>query len=105
MSIYSGVVTFNWKNLEKQPLYVKSKRRENKRQTYSIELAVDRSGDEKFRCESFRVYGPMITDAAENSDVEIEIDPDQSSFISQQYGAPQPYLVLKSFAEDVNDNA
>lgn len=102
MSLYGGIVKFDWTNLEKQPLYVKSVRRENKKQTYSIELAVDRSGDEQFRGESFRVYGPMITNAAENTDVEIEINPELSSFISQQYGAPQPYIVLKGFSERVD---
>lgn len=103
MSLYSGVVTFDWSKLERQPLYVKSARKENKKQIYAIELAVDRSGADEFRGETFRVYGPMITDAQVNSDVEIEIDPEQSSFISQQYGAPTPYIVLRAFAEDVND--
>lgn len=103
MSLYSGVVTFDWSKLEKQPLYVKSLRKENKKQGYAIELAVDRTGDDEFRGETFRVYGPMITDAQVNSDVEIEIDSEQSSFISQQYGAPTPYIVLKSFAGAVSD--
>ena len=102
MTLYAGIVTYDWSNLEKQPLYIKSVRRENKKQTYSIELAVDRSGDEQFRGESFKVYGPMITNAAENTDVEIEINPELSSFINQQYGAPQPYIVLKGFAEKVD---
>lgn len=102
MTLYAGIVTYDWSNLEKQPLYVKSARRDNKKQTYSIELAVDRSGDEQFRGESFKVYGPMITNAPENSDVEIEIDPNMSSFMNQQYGAPQPYIVLKGFAEKLD---
>jgi len=42
MSLYNGVVTFDWSKLEKQPLYVKSARKENKKQGYSIELAVDK---------------------------------------------------------------
>lgn len=103
MTLYNGVVDFDWSKLENQPLYVKSERRENKKQGYSIELAVDRAGDDEFRGETFKVYGPMITDARVNSDVAIEVDNVQSSFISQQYGAPTPYIVLKSFAESVND--
>lgn len=103
MSLYNGVVTFDWKKLEKQPLYVKSLRKENKKQGYSIELAVDRTGDDEFRGETFRVYGPMINDAQINSDVAIKVDPTQSSFISQQYGAPTPYIVVNEFAEAVSD--
>lgn len=83
MSVYNGVVKYDWENLESQPLYVKSKRKENKKQKYSIELAVDRSAEPEFIGETFRVYGPMINDAQIGSDVDIEIDPDKSSFISQ----------------------
>jgi len=101
MTIYDGVVVFDWKKLEKQPLYVKSARRANDKQGYSIELAVDRAGAEEFRGENFRVYGPMITDAQENADVEIKIDAEKSSFISQRFGSPNPYIVLSEFAENV----
>lgn len=101
LSVYSGVVNYDWTKLERQPLYVKGSRKDNQKQGHSIELAVDRSGDDAFRGESFRVFGPMITDAQENTDVEIKINPDLSSFISQRYGSPEPYIVLSEFAEKV----
>jgi len=96
MSIYNGVVTFDWKKLESQPLYVKSARKDNEKQGYRIELAIDRSSkDDELRGELFYVYGRGIEDIATDVDVSIKIDEKQSMFMRDTYGF-NPYIVVES---------
>lgn len=110
MSIYKGIVEFKWDKLEAEPLYVKSVRKENAKQGYRIELAIDRSSkNDDLRGESFFVYGPLIEDIPENVDVEIKINSDKSMFINQDFGGFAPYIVVdyvkpKFEADDLNVN-
>jgi len=100
MSMYRGIVEFNWSKLEGQPLYVKSERKENAKQGYRMELAIDRSSeDDNLRGESFFVYGRGIEDIKENKDVVIKVNPDLSSFMSQDFGGFMPYIVVE-FAKE-----
>jgi len=94
--MYKALVTFDWKRLEEQPLYVKSVRAEHKKQQFRMELAVDRSSkDDDLRGETFLVYGAGIQDIPENADVELKINKEMSTFMRQEYGYA-PYIVVES---------
>lgn len=96
MSMYTALVEYDWDKLEKQSLYVKRRRMENKKHGYRIELAVDRhTQNDDLIGSTFYVYGHDIPDIAENSDVVIKIDKENSTFINQKYGAI-PYIVVDS---------
>jgi len=102
MSLYNGIVTFDWKKLESQPMYVKSKRKENEKQGYRIELAIDRSSkDDELRGELFYVYGKGIEDIPTDADVIIKIDKEQSMFMRDTYGF-NPYVVAESVVQKVD---
>lgn len=99
MSLYSGVVEYryNWRLLEEQPLYVKSKRIENAKCGYRIGLSIDRTAEKaELRGESFYIYGENIPDLEENEDVVIKIDPDKSYFFRDKSGSGMiPYIVVQ----------
>lgn len=102
MSLYNGIVTFDWKKLENQPLYVKSSRKENEKQGYRIELAVDRStNDNELRGELFYVYGKGIEDIPTDVDVSIVIDKEKSMFMRDTYGF-NPYVVVESVTQKLD---
>ncbi|HEY4544754.1 MAG TPA: hypothetical protein VIG40_08955 [Tissierellaceae bacterium] len=95
-------MVYDWEKLEKQPLYVKTVRSENKKQQWKIELAVDRtSEDDSLRGEVFFVYGQGIQDVPENSDVELVINKELSTFMRQDYGF-MPYIVVESVKKKNN---
>lgn len=95
MSLYKGIVEFNWKNLESQPLYVKSLRCDNKKQGYRMELVADRGSDNEFIGESFSIYGPNIPDLELGTDVSIEVNSDKSTFFQDKNGyGYRPYIVV-----------
>lgn len=100
--MYSVLVIYDWGKLEKQPLYVKTVRTDNKKQQWKMELAIDRSSkDDNLRGESFFVYGAGIQDISENSDVDLIINKEMSTFIRQDYGF-MPYIVVESVKKKVS---
>ena len=97
--MYNALVSFDWAKLERQPLYVKSVRKENKKQQWKIELAVDRtSDDDSLRGEVFSVFGSGIQDVGENKDVKLVINKEMSTFMRQDFGF-MPYIVAESVKE------
>jgi len=99
--MYNALITFDWEKLERQPLYVKTVRKENKKQQWKIELAVDRtSEDDELRGEVFSVFGAGIQDVGENKDVKLVINKEMSTFMRQEYGF-MPYIVAESVKEDL----
>lgn len=97
--MYNALVSYDWAKLENQPLYVKSVRKENKKQQWKIELAVDRtSDDDELRGEVFSVFGAGIQDVEENKDVKLVINKEMSTFMRQEFGF-MPYIVAESVKE------
>lgn len=97
--MYNALVSYDWAKLENQPLYVKSVRKENKKQQWKIELAVDRtSDDDELRGEVFSVFGAGIQDVGENKDVKLVINKEMSTFMRQEFGF-MPYIVAESVKE------
>lgn len=102
MGLYQSLVRrhYDWRLLEEQPMYVKSKRRPNKKRGYGLELVVDRLAENPdLRGESFSVYGENIPDVKENEDVEIKIDEESSYFFQDKSGSGWiPYIVVHEVA-------